>query len=107
MQRRCSKNPPTLSCSDFAPKFNSILQHRTGSNKSTVPCSGFMEYFLEFQAWDGSVGVRVCTTTDYSQIPEKHFQGKELLPSPSLLSLPPPHLGNLKLIECENYLFFF
>lgn len=61
MQRRCSKKPPTLSCCDFAPEINSISQHRTGSNKSPVLCSGFMERVLEFQAWDGSVGVWVCT----------------------------------------------
>lgn len=57
--------------------------------------------------WGVGVHVWVCTTPDYSQIPAKHSQGKQLPPSPSLPSLPPPHLGNLKLIECENYFFFF
>lgn len=92
---RCSKKPPTSSYSDFAPKFNSILQHQTGSDKCTVPCAGFMEYFLECQALGGSVGgvgghLWVCTATDYPQIPEKHFQGNKLPPSPfSLLCLLP------------------
>lgn len=60
MQRRCSKKLPNLSCSDFAPELNSILQHQAGSNESTVPCSGFMEHFLEFQAWEGSLCMSGC-----------------------------------------------
>lgn len=93
---RCSKKPPTLSYSDFTSKFNSILQHQAGSDKCIVPCTGFMEYFLETSGsgWVGGGGVSVhiwvCTTTDYSQITEKHFQGNKQPPSPfSLLCLLP------------------
>lgn len=88
-QRRCSKKPPTLSCSDFAPKFNPILQHQTGSDKGMVPCSGFMEYFLEFQARDGSMGVWVCRSgCAQPQIIHKYHRNAPRKPNVTLSFLP-------------------
>lgn len=110
---RCSKKPPTLSYSDFTSKFNSILQHQAGSDKCIVPCTGFMEYFLETSGsgWVGGGGCGCAHlgvhnhrlfTNHRETLPRKQTATLSFFPS-----LPPPQLGHLKLIECENYFFIF
>lgn len=43
---RWSRKPPALSCCNFALRFNSVLQHQTGNNSSTIPCSCFIAWTL-------------------------------------------------------------
>lgn len=62
----------------------------------------FRMFFCSFNwEWDGLCGWEEPKLTDKPW--EKHFQGKELLPSPSFLSLPSPYLINLNLTEYDLF----
>lgn len=114
MQRRCSKKPPTLSCCDFGPKFSSISQHQQAAIKALCPVvvswSVFCNSRLGMGLWGcgcAHLGVHShrWLTNPTETLPRKGTATLTLLPS--FFSLPPPHLGNLKLTECENDLFLF
>lgn len=108
MQRRCSNILPNFSCSDFAPEFNSILQHQAGSNESAVPCSGFMEHFLEFQAWEGSLCTSGCAQPQIVHKSQRNTSKERnchpLLPSFLCLH---PILVTLSYRLWEIYIYFF